>query len=751
MSSLTMDGGNRIVGTEFVKLLITGSSNLATEEYVDTAVANNGGGGGNVDLSNYYTQTETDTLLNAKLNVNNPQDITGNLRLDPTNGNSKIILNAVAPATASDDFYCNGNGHFNGTLRVSVLTSNGDVNCDGVNADVFNSNVITNDIVFNHNDNEYMRFQVSDNTVRVPNTRSFLSQNIFTDIVKPLAFSNDVVFNGKNTTADGYTEYFKINSTNETVDFNKEIDVSENVVMKPNKFLYFDETSKVRYIRSSARSSPSVQNHLDIINEDGSQGRIRLLIGSNGSNTTDEQFLVDNTIISCKRNLRAGAGMESNTINSIGDNNLLLQRDGSTLITLNSSNQIQLSGDLSLPTSNTQYIRFPNCNIRQGVATVVYFDFNVDTATGQYRFFIDSNTILNLTPLTTTISNTLQVNTLNSSGDNDLVSSRNNIPFLTLDKFTEDTVEKEANICSKQLRANGNILVNNLQINQFPVGIEYCDFRLENADSIMRFYVGNSTSVNLQITNTELILGRVANCTAGLKSNIIDTYTDTDLIFRRNGDEFMKLEERGGSNIDVITAPAGKGFSAPYIFGQNFWNRTNNEDITFWGGNGAGTDRVEYMRWNQSGQSLDFNAPIDNTNIAVIGNIIDTTVSDERIKTNIQDVESNYCDCIKNVKIKTFEYTDEKYKNSDKYGFIAQHLQKHLPKEFSNIVKETKPKKEEGEAYLSINYMKLSVVLWGALQETLNKVEHLEASVYELQNGVKKVKPKAKSKSKNVK
>ena len=87
MSSLTMDGGNRIVGTEFVKLLITGSSNLATEEYVDNKVVE--GGGGNVDLSNYYPQTETDNLLNAKLNVNNPQDIIGNLRLDSTNGNSK--------------------------------------------------------------------------------------------------------------------------------------------------------------------------------------------------------------------------------------------------------------------------------------------------------------------------------------------------------------------------------------------------------------------------------------------------------------------------------------------------------------------------------------------------------------------------------------------------------------------------------------------------------------------------------------
>ena len=43
--------------------------------------------------------------------------------------------------------------------------------------------------------------------------------------------------------------------------------------------------------------------------------------------------------------------------------------------------------------------------------------------------------------------------------------------------------------------------------------------------------------------------------------------------------------------------------------------------------------------------------------------------------------------------------------------------------------------------------MKLSVVLWGCLQETLTKVEHLEASVYELQEELKdkkKANPKAK-------
>ena len=85
--ALSLDGHTSFIGTEFVKLLNTGSSDLATVAYVDEQVAQGGGGGG----GDGYTQTETDNLLNAKLNVNNPQDITGNLRLDPTNGLSKIF------------------------------------------------------------------------------------------------------------------------------------------------------------------------------------------------------------------------------------------------------------------------------------------------------------------------------------------------------------------------------------------------------------------------------------------------------------------------------------------------------------------------------------------------------------------------------------------------------------------------------------------------------------------------------------
>lgn len=39
---VSLDDSKRIVGTEFIKLEITGSSNLATEAYVNTAVANGG-------------------------------------------------------------------------------------------------------------------------------------------------------------------------------------------------------------------------------------------------------------------------------------------------------------------------------------------------------------------------------------------------------------------------------------------------------------------------------------------------------------------------------------------------------------------------------------------------------------------------------------------------------------------------------------------------------------------------------------
>ena len=181
------------------------------------------------------------------------------------------------------------------------------------------------------------------------------------------------------------------------------------------------------------------------------------------------------------------------------------------------------------------------------------------------------------------------------------------------------------------------------------------------------------------------------------------------------------------------------------MFANTFANRTGNTNTEFRGALAGGLSSGKvYMTYLHATETLDFDCDIDNTGRAVIGNIFDTTASDERLKTNVKDVETNYCDCVKNVKIKTFEYKDEKFKYNDKYGFIAQHLQKHLPKEFDNIVKETKPKKDEGEPYLSINYMKLSLVLWGCCQEQQSKIENLEARLFEVEDIIKELKGKGK-------
>ena len=76
------------------------------------------------------------------------------------------------------------------------------------------------------------------------------------------------------------------------------------------------------------------------------------------------------------------------------------------------------------------------------------------------------------------------------------------------------------------------MLVNNLQINQFQSGVEYADFRLHNADSVLRFFVGNSTNPNFQITNANINLNR-DTIIGNVKTNTINSNGDNDLVFQR--------------------------------------------------------------------------------------------------------------------------------------------------------------------------------------------------------------------------
>ena len=84
MSSLSLDGGSRYIGTEFLKLEITGTSELATHNYVDDQIVLGAIGdtytqahidgffGSKANTSsvvgNFYTQTQVDNSLALKAN-----------------------------------------------------------------------------------------------------------------------------------------------------------------------------------------------------------------------------------------------------------------------------------------------------------------------------------------------------------------------------------------------------------------------------------------------------------------------------------------------------------------------------------------------------------------------------------------------------------------------------------------------------------------------------------------------------------
>ena len=84
----------------------------------------------------------------------------------------------------------------------------------------------------------------------------------------------------------------------------------------------------------------------------------------------------------------------------------------------------------------------------------------------------------------------------------------------------------------------------------------------------MRFNVGNSKGVNLQITSDGITLGRVATCNNGIKTNTTDTATDTDLIFKRNRTDVLKCGSftEGAETFEFFDVQPGKIFSSYHMY-----------------------------------------------------------------------------------------------------------------------------------------------------------------------------------------
>ena len=365
---------------------------------------------------------------------------------------------------------------FSGGLSLNTLSVD-TLNTNGLNDMVFNVDTV----------GEFLRFQISDNTVRVPNTRSFLSQDIYLDNLRPLTFSNDVVFNGGNSTNDAYEEYVRLDASAEKVSISKETKFEDDVQLNVGQVIKFTNVF-IREVQGTTRPEFDL-----IIN--GSTSHMRMWVAG------AIRQAITNTAIACKVNIDAEQGitvfngkeLKTNTMNSHTNSDLLIQRSGSTAITIKLDNVVQFSGYL-------------------------------------------------------------HINNISTPNNTDLALRRSDDENIRL--FIDTSTSAEAIICSKQLRANGQFRINKLKINQITTGEDnFVDVRLEDNNSRMRFFVGDPNDVNLQIIKTdtlnEILLSRNTKCSQTFHTNEIDTYSDTDLVFSRNATEALRI--RASDNL-ILTS-----------------------------------------------------------------------------------------------------------------------------------------------------------------------------------------------------
>jgi len=186
---------------------------------------------------------------------------------------------------------------------------------------------------------------------------------------------------------------------------------------------------------------------------------------------------------------------------------------------------------------------------------------------------------------------------------------------------------------------------------------------------------------------------------------------------------------------DDVVMPGDKGLTVGEIFTNNYDTVGSVGDVVWAYAN------TSYMYYDASESRFAYLTDIvSNNNISCV-DLIET--SDKRLKENIEDVEDDCIDLVKKINVKTYNLKGDDKKKSH-IGFIADELKEILPEKFEAVVN------TEGE-YLGINYGKVSAILMKALQTTLNKVEHLESRLFEVEDELKelkKPKPKAKAKSK---
>ena len=591
---------------------------------------------------------------------------------------------------------------------------------------------------------EFLRFQVSDNTVRVPNTRGFLSQNIFTDIIKPLTYSTDVVLNGGSTTNDSYEEYIRLDASAEKVSISKETKFENDVQLNQGQSIKWTNVF-IREVQGPSRPE------FDLI-VNGSTSHLRLWV--NGS----IKQAITNTTIAFKVNIDAEQGLtvftgrqlKTNTINSHTNSDLLIQRSGSTAITLKAGNEVDFSGyvninnistqndtDMAIRRNDEEFIRLFKNETTSDEATICYkiLRANVELKTNiintldnnSLDFQQNGNTFISLQ----SIANRIQVNRLlrvvdsgNSIQAQMVESNTGNYMSFTLGNHISAYTSGDSE-ADPPIPVNGNTL----HLNYYSHGNVFLgtnqDTGTDPIPTITINKFSSDTGNAFEVQGNSVFSGTVSTNTLNSESG--------DLTIQRDGTDVLNIftySPTNGPSI-IVDAQSDCGISSSWLFANTFANRTGNTDTEFRGAIAGGLSSGKvYMKYLHATERIDFYVNINSGFNITCLNLTET--SDQRLKDNIKPITSKCSNIVKKLKVKKFTMKNDEKKRTN-IGFVAQEVKNLIPKEFQNIV-------NEDNEHMSLNYGKISVLLWKSCQEMMEKMEKMEDEINQLKAKVNNVK-----------
>ncbi len=172
-------------------------------------------------------------------------------------------------------------------------------------------------------------------------------------------------------------------------------------------------------------------------------------------------------------------------------------------------------------------------------------------------------------------------------------------------------------------------------------------------------------------------------------------------------------------------------------FVASFYNGSNNQN------SGCVAIKLRNATPNNLSRYIGFFRDNGNTQSGAItanfasGGVNYTTVSDRRLKTNIQDI-NNSLEILQKIQPRIYEYKANRGKKE--YGFIAQELQKQYPQAVSGT-----PDSDVIKNPMMVDYSRLTPLLAAGIKELHNKIKNQKAQIKSIKTEARKLEQKYKN------